>query len=246
MDVRGSRARTVTLALAAWLVAAGVAGAQPSYECWPEIDTWLRLSSAWRLSLFIPISKNLETHYREGNFIPQVDYAFGKAKFHGRLMDEDLARNLRLFLLRGGYLGGRSLGDDAEEYSEHTVFAELHVRHPLKGGILLSHRVRNDLRWLGDDDPEFSKRWRYRLMVEREFDAGRVSLVPYVNVEPYYDSRYDTVNRVRLIVGSSVGWSQRTALEVNGTYQYDSHSSTKEILALSVILHLFFDASHTP
>jgi len=43
-----------------------------------------------------------------------------------------------------------------------------------------------------------------------------------------------------------VAWSWRTAIEVNGTYQYDSHSSTKEILALSVILHLFFDASHTP
>ena len=81
-------------------------------------------------------------------------------------------------------------------------------------------------------------------MVEKEFTAGRVSLVPYVNVEPYYDSRYDTVNRVRLIAGSSVAWSPRTALEANGTYQYDSRSSAKEILALNVILHVFFDASH--
>jgi hypothetical protein len=236
----------VTLVLAAWLAAAGPALAQPSYEFWPEIDTWLRLSSAWRLSLFIPISKNLETHYREGNFIPQVDYAFGKGQFERRLMDEDRARNMQLFLLRCGYLGGKSLGDDGESYRERTAFAEFHVRLPLKGGILLSHRLRTDLRWLGDDNPEFSRRWRYRLMLEREFDAGRASLVPYVNVEPYYDSRYDTVNRVRLIVGSSAAWSPRTALEVNGTYQYDSHSSTKEVLALNVILHLFFDASHTP
>jgi hypothetical protein len=69
MDVRGSRPRTVTLVQAAWLVAAGAAGAQPSYEFWPEIDTWLRLSPAWRLSLFVPISENLETNYREGNLI---------------------------------------------------------------------------------------------------------------------------------------------------------------------------------
>jgi hypothetical protein len=229
-----------------WLAAAGVAGAQPSYEFWPEIDTWLRLSPAWRLSLFVPVSKNLETHYREGNFIPQVDYAFGKVNLGRRLLDEDRARNMKRFLLRGGYLGGRSLDDSGEAYAEHTAFAELHVRRPIKGGILLSHRLRTDLRWLGDDNPEFSWRWRYRLMVEREFDGGRVSVVPYVSVEPYYDSRYDTVNRVRLIAGGSVAWSPRTAIEVNGTYQYDSHSSTKEILALNVILHLFFDATHTP
>lgn len=240
------RLRPVRLAFIVWLGVAGPALAQPSYEFWPEIDTWLRLSPAWRLSLFVPISKNLETHYREGNFIPQVDYAFGKAPFQRRLMDEGAARHMKFFLLRGGYLGGKSLNDNGEAYTEHTAFAELHLRLPLKGGILLSHRLRTDLRWLGDDNPGFSQRWRYRLMVEKEFDTERASLVPYVSVEPYYDSRYDTVNRVRLIGGSSVAWSPRTAIEVNGTYQYDSHSSTKEILALNVILHLFFDASHTP
>jgi hypothetical protein len=246
MDVRRFRIGTVTAALA-WLMAASAAGADPpSYEFWPEIDTWLRLSNAWRVSLFVPISKNLETHYREGNFIPQADYAFGKAHLERRLMDEDRARNMRAFMLRGGYLGGKSLGDDGEAYTERTAFGELHVRVPLKGGFLLSHRFRSDLRWLGDADPEYSYRWRYRLMLEKEFTAGRVSVVPYVNAEPYYDSRYDTVNRIRLIGGSSVAWSPRTAVEVNGTYQYDSRSSTTEIVALNVILHVFFDTSRAP
>jgi hypothetical protein len=243
MDVRRTRIRTCATVLV-WLAAAGAALADPpSKELWPEIDTWLRLSSVWRLSVFVPISENLDTHYREGNFIPQVDYAFGHGRFQRRLMDEDRARDTKFFLLRGGYLGGKSLGDDGEEYTERTAFGEWHLRVPLKGGFLLSHRLRADLRWLGKDTHDFSNRWRYRLMLEKEFGAGRVSLVPYVNVEPYYDSRYDTVNRVRLIAGSSVAWARRTALEVNGTYQYDSRSSTKEILALNAILHLFFDAS---
>ena len=67
--------------------------------------------------------------------------------------------------------------------------AELHVRTPIKGGILVSHRLRTDLRWLGDDH-EFSSRLRYRLQVEKEFTAGRWSIVPYANGEAYYDSRY--------------------------------------------------------
>jgi hypothetical protein len=82
-------------------------------------------------------------------------------------------------------------------------------------------------------------------MVEREFTAGRTSFVPYVNVEPYYDSRYDTVNRVRLIPGASVARSRYFAIEGNVTYQYDSRSSVTNLYALNVIAHVFFDSSRT-
>ena len=83
-------------------------------------------------------------------------------------------------------------------------------------------------------------------MVEKEIPAGRASIVPFANVEPYYDSRYDTVNRVRLIAGTSVAWSQRTAVEVNVTYQNDSHASTTNLYALNVILHVFFETNRAP
>jgi len=238
--------RTARAALLIWLAAAGVAGADPPQkEVWPEVDTWLRLSPVWRLSVFVPVSKNLETYYREGNLILQADYAWGESNRTRRLIDEDRARTMDLWLLRGGYLGGKSLDDHGAAYTEYTAFAELHLRVPLKGGVLLSHRLRSDLRWLGEGDSEFSTRLRYRLQAEKEFTAGRGSIVPYVSVEPYYDSRYETVNRVRLITGASVAWSPRTALETNVTYQYDSRSSTKELFALNVILHVFFDASRT-
>jgi hypothetical protein len=244
MDERRLKLRTCFAALLVSLAAAGAAGADPpSREFWPEIDTWLRLSPAWRLSVFVPISENLDTHYREGNLILQADYGWGKTNRTTRLIDENRAQTTKLWLLRGGYLGGKSLDDQGAAYTEYTAFAELHLRLPLKGGILLSHRLRTDLRWLGEGDSEFSTRVRYRLQAEKEFTAGRGSIVPYFSVEPYFDSRYDTVNRVRLITGASVAWSPRAAIETNLTYQYDSHSSTKEILALNVILHVFLDGS---
>lgn len=74
-------ARTVRLALVLWLAAAAcAAAADPAQEFWPELDVWWRLSPAWRVSLFVPISRNIETAYREGNFIPQVDHAFGRTR----------------------------------------------------------------------------------------------------------------------------------------------------------------------
>jgi hypothetical protein len=77
-------------------------------------------------------------------------------------------------------------------------------------------------------------------MVEKEVDRGRYSIVPYGSVEAYYDSRYDTVNRFRVIGGTSLAWSPRIALEGNITYQHDSRSSVAELYALNVILHAYF------
>ena len=219
---------------------AGASAEEFSREFWPEVDTWLRLSPAWRLSLFVPISANVDTEYREGNVILQADYFWGKIPdlFHARLVDEDRAGDMKAMMARGGVLGGKSLDDEGASYSEQTLFMELHVRTPLDRRILLSNRLRTDLRWLGDD-ADFSTRLRYRLMVEKEFETRLGSLVPYVNVEPYYDSRYGIVNRVRTIGGTSLSWSKRYALEGNVTYQYDSKSSVTNLLALNLILHLF-------
>lgn len=241
--ILGRHARRLSFGFVVMLLALGTAGAQESsQEFWPEADIWLRLSPAWRLSTFIALSRNIETNYREGSVIPQVDLAWGQTRRlrKTRLLDENRAQNMKAFMLRGGYLGGQSLDDQGDAYTERTTFAELHVRMPLKGDVLLTHRLRSDLRWLGDQ-PEFSQRWRYRLQVEKEFQAGRTSIVPYLNVEPYYDSRYDTVNRIRLIPGASLAWSPRFALEGNLTYQYDSKASITHVYAVNTILHVYFE-----
>jgi len=228
-----------------WFGAAGAAGQdESSWEFWPETDIWLRLSPEWRLSMFLPLSKNIETKYREGNLILQADYAWGKSKhvLTRRMMDENRVRTMRRFLVRGGYLSGKSLGDQGETYNEDMALLEFHLRTPFKGRVLVSHRLRSEARWLGDDH-EFSTRFRYRLMIERDFEVGGTSIVPYVNVEPYYDSRYKTVNRVRLIGGATVTRWQFFALEVNITYQHDSRSSVTNLYALNVILHLYFETA---
>jgi Protein of unknown function (DUF2490) len=238
--------RLIGLALIVWLGGATGAAGQDgtTKEIWPEIDAWLRLSPAWRLSMFVPISKNLETYYREGSLVLQADYAFGSMKNpqKRRMVDDSRALEMKRFLFRGGYLGGQSLDDRGEAYKERSALFELHVRTPLKGRFLMSGRLRSDLRWLGDNH-EFSARLRYRLMFEKEFLVRRASIVPYASVEPYYDTRYKTVNRVRLVGGATLAIWSRFALETNITYQYDSKSSVTNLWALNVILHVFFDTA---
>jgi hypothetical protein len=239
--------RLVALASVVLVGATGILVAdEPSKEFWPETDIWLRLSPEWRISTFIALSKNIETSYREGNVLLQADYAWGTSTLlHvSRMLDENRVQGIKALLARGGFLNGRSLDDQGQAYRERTIFLEGHARTPFEWGLLVSNRVRTDLRWLGED-PEFSARLRYRLMIEKEVVLGNTSLVPYVNAEPYYDTRYSTVNRVRLIGGASVSWFGLAALEANVTYQHDTRSSVTELYALNVILHFFFQTNQS-
>jgi len=237
-----SRLRIIVITVVVGMGMTTVTKAQEtSKEFWPEIDIWWKVSPSWRFSFFIPLSKNVETNYREGSFIAQTDFSWGKTKklFYMRILDSDRAEKIKSMMIRGGYLAGYSLDDKGQTYSENTAFAEFHWRIPLKSRLLVSHRFRTDCRWLGMDN-EFSYRLRYRLMVEKELDTQKVSYVPYCSIEPYYDSRYNTINRLRLIAGTSVSWSSRYALEGNFTCQHDTRSSVTEIYAVNLILHLYF------
>jgi hypothetical protein len=213
-----------------------------SLEFWPETDIWYRLSPSWRLSAFIPITKYNESKYRDLNIYLQADYAWGKTKhlLKRRLMDENRIQIMKAWQVRGGFMEGWSLGENSGDYTEDMLFAEIHRRIPIKGGILLSHRIRTDFRWVGED-PQYSYRIRYRMMVEKEFTSGRSSIVPYVNAEPYWDSRYSAFSRVRLIGGTTLSWGPRFAFEGNLTYQYDTHYNSTNLYALNLILHVFFE-----
>jgi hypothetical protein len=218
-----------------------------SLEFWPETDIWYRLNPSWRLSAFVPITKYNESDSRDLNVYLHVDFAWGKTRYtiYRRLMDQEREQIMKAWMVRGGFMKGWSIGENAGDYTEDMVFAEVHRRIPLDGNILLSHRFRIDTRWLGEDN-DFSYRFRYRLMFEKEYKFGKSSIVPYVNVEPYWDSRYLKVVKTRIIGGATLSRGSRFAFEGNLTYQYDETYATENLYAVNVILHFFFEKSKQP
>lgn len=221
-------------------------GQNSSLELWPETDIWYRLNSSWRLSAFVPITKYNESNSRDLNVYLHIDYAWGKTRYtiSRRLVDQEREQIMNAWMVRGGLMKGWSIGDIGD-YSEEMVFAELHKRVPLNGNILFSHRFRTDTRWLGEEN-NFSYRFRYRLMFEKEYRSGQISIVPYINVEPYWDSRYSKVVKTRLIGGATLATGARFAIEGNLTYQYDETYATENLYAVNVILHFFFEKSKKP
>jgi hypothetical protein len=235
----------VCAGLLVWIATAlGVTAQKTSYEFWPEADIWYKVTPGLRLSSFAAVTKYLESDTRDFNLTIQADHSFGNSKrfFFTRLTDQNRAQTLKVWLARGGYMGGWSLYDQAENYSEDMVFAELHRRILFKSQVLFSQRLRMDNRWLGQYHA-YSYRFRYRAMVEREFLSGKTSLVPFFSVEPFWDSRYDLFNRVRVIGGTTVSWKPRFAFEGNITYQHDSKSSAVNVWAFNAILHLYFETA---
>ena len=218
-----------------------------SLEFWPETDIWYRLNPSWRLSAFVPITKYSESYSRDLNVYLHVDYAWGHTKqpIFRRMVDQEREQIMKAWMVRGGVMKGWGIGQNAGDYTEDMVFAEVHRRIPLNGNILLSHRFRTDTRWLGDDN-DFSYRFRYRLMLEKEFKTGKSSIVPYLNLEPYWDSRYSKVVKTRLIGGATFSKGSRFALEGNLTYQYDETYATENLYAVNIILHFFFEKSKKP
>jgi hypothetical protein len=176
------------------------------------------------------------------NIYIQADYAWGRTKhlYFARLFNESRAQLIKAWMVRGGFMEGWSLGENTGAYTEDMVYAEIHRRVPLGEKFLISQRIRTDLRWVGQD-PEFSYKIRYRAMLEKEITSGNFSAVPYVNAELYWDSRYSTINRVRVAGGSTFSLGPTFAIEGNITYQYDSHYNTQNLYALNLILHVFFE-----
>ena len=239
--------RRAGLMLALGLLGVGAAHAQSSsLEFWPEADFWYRVNPEWRFSALVPVTKYCESKNRDLNVYFQGDYAFGGSKRsrYIRLVDENRAGPMKLWLVRGGVMKGKSIGDDAGDYAEEMVYAEIHYRAPLKGGFVLSNRLRLDNRWLGDDDV-YSYRYRYRVMLEKEVLRGRRSFVPYLSVEPYWDSRYSEIVRTRAVAGTTLSLSSLLAYEWNLTYQYDEHYDTTHLYALNLIVHVFFEPKST-
>lgn len=213
-------------------------------EFWPETDIWYKLNPSCRLSAFVPLAYYGNGDPTDINVYLQADYAFGHTKklVFVKLVNENRAQLMKTWLARVGVMQGWSI-EEGGDYHEDLIFGEIHNRLPLGSKVLHSFRLRPELRWLGEDN-KFSYRIRLRMMIEKEFTHGKLSMSPYFNMEPYYDSRFSTINRLRLIGGTTISSGPRFAIEGNLTYQYDEQYYTNNLYAFNLILHIYIETRH--
>jgi uncharacterized protein DUF2490 len=97
---------------------------------------------------------------------------------------------------------------------------------------------------------DFSMRFRNRLRLERDLALGRRSLIPYCSGEIYYDTRFNTFNRLRLTAGLEFCFKRRTSALLNirrqntldfyYVWQHDSRSSPTRVEAVGITFAIHF------
>jgi hypothetical protein len=238
--VRGRQVVLRALLAAAALLVAGVraAPAQETVgEIWPELDAYVRLSSAARLFLAMaPVisgdAKSLSEQQTGANI------EVGIAPLHpGRRYKAQDADKLRYLRIRLGYWRTGTHDSSGSALSERRLVAEVTPRAFLPFDVLLALRGRVDFRWL---EAGYSWRPRLRLWLERESPIGPVVLIPYVSAETFYDSRYDAWSRTYYQTGIAVPVSKRVVPEVYYGRQIDREPSDKIVNALGVVVTLYF------
>jgi uncharacterized protein DUF2490 len=215
---------------------AGVAQAADSSEFWPEVSGFVALSPRTRIYLNAAYAEAKESDDKSLDLAAYLDISL-KPILRKELLAEDWQRS-RYFWARIGYdrVFKATDGADAEVAEDRGILA-LYAKAPLPADVWLEARVRADLRWIGDD---YSTRYRFRVEATREFTVLNHTVVPYFNVEWFYDTRYDGWARTLYQLGPEVTLNKHFRFEVYIARQEDRLPSASSTNAFGVVAKWYY------
>ena len=200
----------------------------------PEFDAFVKLSDKTRLFLLADVTNNQTLDKSEGEVGAHLDFTL-KPALRPHLNEADWARD-RYLWMRVGYVVLASPDNRGSGPEERRGILELTGRVPLPNDIWLVNRGRVDLRELGREP---SQRYRLRAGLERETIVGGVVTVPYAQAEAFYDTRYDTWNRMLYQFGAEIELTKQWRIEPYYARQNDTRSATAHVDRIGLALKYF-------
>jgi hypothetical protein len=212
----------------------GTAGAADSFEFWPEVAGFVRLRPRTRIHLDAAYAKGKESDTASLDASAFLDVSI-KPLLRPSLHTQDWQRS-RFFWARLGYTRVEKSSADVRGTPEDRASIGLYGKLEVPGEIWLESRVRADLRWIGG---EYSTRPRLRLEATREFTVRKRPVVPYLNAEAFYDSRYSGWSRALYMAGAEVTVSDHFRYEVYLAHQVDYLPERSSLGAFGVLAKLY-------
>ena len=236
------RAAHSSAVVAGLVLGAAPGAAQTRHEFWPAAEAYVKLGARTRLYLLAAFTHAQEPEaasgaqvYRDAQFGAHLDFTL-KPIFRPKLRRRGDWERTRYAWVRVGYRYGTSIGEVQDPYREHRGILEMTLRFPLPAGVSGVNRGRVDLR---DVDGSTSTRFRYRLTLERETPVFGATIVPYVNAEFFYDSRFDDWTRQRYQAGVEVVLSDHWRIEPALVRQNDERAQPAHVNALALSLKYY-------
>jgi hypothetical protein len=180
----------------------------------PETDSHVTLSSSFRAYLEAKDDRDggESTQFAIGPSLQFYMKPLIKLK-KVRAFDLDDSKS-RFVVLENGYR--RITAPDAP--GENRMVPAVTFNFPMKAGFAISDRNRADLNW----KKGFTWRYRNKLTVDRTLAIRSYHLIPYVAVEPYYESQYGKWSTTSLYAGClfPVG----SHVQFNSYYEHDNNT----------------------
>jgi hypothetical protein len=218
----------------------GSASADDPWEFWPEGQLYVGLNPRTRVFLDAAYAKGKESDDLSLDAAAYLDMSFLPIgpKRRRAYMDEDWQRG-RYFWVRVGYdrVFKVTEAEGTPSVAEDRGILSLWGKVPLPGGVWLENRARVDLRWIGG---EYSTRYRLRVEATREFNVAGHAVVPYLNVEWFYDTRYDGWARTLYQAGPEVTVNKHFRFEIFLAQQTDTLPSKSRLNAFGVVAKGYF------
>ncbi len=226
--------------LCACLGLGDTASADDPWEFWPEAQLFVGLNARTRVFLNAAYARGKESDEASLDTAAYLDISFLPVGPHRRraYMDQDWQRG-RYFWARLGYdrVYKATVAEGAPSVAEDRAILSLWGKVPLPGDVWLENRARVDLRWIGG---EYSTRYRLRVEATREFTVAGHSIVPYFNVEWFYDTRYDGWARTLYTAGPEVTLNKHFRFELYLARQTDRLPSVSRLNAFGVVAKGYF------
>ena len=205
-----------------------------SLQAWPEVDTYVNLSSDVRVSFFAAATRE----NRQGisaEIGPNIDVYFKSlVKLKKITLFELDPSKSRLLMFRAGYRYMPS----TDGPTEHRGLLEATARYPLVKGVLLSDRNRLDVRSI---DGELAWRYRNRISAERTVLIRYYHFTPYIRAEAYYDGNFHKWSQTAESLGCI--FSLRERYELEPYYEHQNETGTapnRQVDALGLVLSSYF------
>lgn len=212
--------------------------AEDPWELWPEGQLYVSLNPRTRLFLNGVYAGGEKSPSQVLETAAYVDISFLPIGPRRRraLKNEDWQRG-RYLWARVGYDHVFKKEGGAPSPGEDRGILSLWGKIPLPGGVWLENRARADLRWIS---AEYSTRYRFRMELTREFVVAGHAVVPYFNVEWFYDTRYDGWARTLYQAGPEITMNKHLRVEVFLAQQTDHLPSVSRLNAFGFVVKGYF------
>jgi hypothetical protein len=245
--------RALPVIVCCWPGLSGTALAADSWQTWPEVSAFKRLNENVRLYLDASAAAGKESDIYSGEAAVYLDLSLM------RLRDRPVVKaieskpilgaldslpGVKLDFQRGSAIWARigydrvfDVAEGDKKVSEDRGIISFYGKFGLARQIMVESRLRADLRWIGGD---YSTRYRFKVEATREFTIGNHTVVPYINVEWFYDTRYDGWARTLYQLGPEVTVNDHFRFEIYVAHQVDHLPEPSSMNAGGLVAKWYF------